>query len=317
MPIGNGLLKRATYVSIGIMLGYWLFCSVYFVLNPGVIPRATPPSYPYCTQATTKHEMLNFPLNPIEPKSRNLPVNGVSHEIRLCRSIKLSDGRTLLVGGEETVSDKALNRTWLLSATGKVSEGPLLKHRSVYHALCQINDGRVLIIGGLDKTTGKALGSVEIFNPTNNTINHFGKLNVPRYLHECTVGLGKNSNSVFVAGGCTDRQLSDSGDTLTATIEKGDITTGNFIIVGQLHQARFRHRIERTADGKADIIGGDFDEPNYNEPLKTESLCLSDEMPIASKTVRLPTVGEIVWVYQTLLHYMTTVTPIQQDSKCF
>lgn len=113
------------------------------------------------------------------------------------RSLTLTDGRILVVGGYDGNQDLSScelidPNDWSVTLTGSMAEA-----RSS-HSLVLLNDGRVLAIGGYNPDLGYQMTSCEIYNPTDGTWTTTGAMATGRDNHSAAV-LG--DGNVVSAGG--------------------------------------------------------------------------------------------------------------------
>jgi len=110
----------------------------------------------------------------------------------------LNNGKVLVVGGYDGTNnlnscelyDPATN-LWTLVPVG------LATGRS-YHSATLLNDGRVLIAGGFNPNAGFQLSSVEVYNPTTNSISAVPPMSNTRAYHGATL---LNNGKILIAGG--------------------------------------------------------------------------------------------------------------------
>lgn len=107
-----------------------------------------------------------------------------------------------------------LNNQWNLVAN--------LPSKLAYLSACLLPDNRVLITGGTD-SNGNTVSSVYVYNPIDNSISQVSSMNYARENHTCIYYNGY----VYVFGG-------DNGNTALDSIEKYDVASDNWEIVGSL-----------------------------------------------------------------------------------
>ena len=112
------------------------------------------------------------------------------------------------------------------------------------HTATTLRSGQVLIAGGMD-TGGGSIGSVELFDPANNSIRPLGSLAVSRVSHTATL-LG--DGRVVVAGGY-------NGEYLTS-LEVFEPSTMRFRSAGSLRESRSGQTATLLPDGRILFAGG-------------------------------------------------------------
>ncbi|HEX4949105.1 MAG TPA: YDG domain-containing protein [Blastocatellia bacterium] len=155
-------------------------------------------------------------------------------------AIRLSDGKILLVGGE--------------NANGLIKESEIynpVTHQSLLaanldtarteHTASALPDGRILIVGG--RGTAAALRSSEIYDPRGNTFTAGPNLNRPRAGHSAnTLADGR----ILIAGGSAD-----------GSAEIYNPATNSFtVMTGALNAARSFHSAVTLKSGKVLLVGG-------------------------------------------------------------
>ena len=163
----------------------------------------------------------------------------------------LSDGRVLIVGGEDS------DGRWLASAeiwdpaTGAfTATGSLAEARS-RHTATLLPDHRVLIIGGRggsfwDEYVG--LTSAEIWDPVTGTFSPAGSLGTGRSDHTATL---LPDGDVLVVGSARF-----PGEPGLVSAELWDHATGAFRSTGSLSAGRAAHTATLLSDGRVLVVGG-------------------------------------------------------------
>jgi len=165
------------------------------------------------------------------------------------RAALLKDGRVLVVGGWTTrgplKSAELFNpRTGTWSTTGSMS---LDRYAT---ALARLRDGRVLADGGCISGCLATTVTAELFDPTTGTWQATaGAMSSPRYYHSATL---LQNGKVLVAGGCD----ASGCETVTATAELYDPTTGTFTPTGSLAVPRDYHTATLLPNGTVLVAGG-------------------------------------------------------------
>ena len=112
------------------------------------------------------------------------PISAIATERRGHTATRLSDGRVLIAGGEN--SNGVLNQTEIYDATTDTfSAGSNMNDARVDHTATLLSDGRVLIAGG--RSSAGALSTTEIFDPTSGTFSSGPNMSVARAGHSATL----------------------------------------------------------------------------------------------------------------------------------
>ena len=142
-----------------------------------------------------------------------------------------------------------------LALIGQPACGPTLPAQSVrqvaslrvaraVHSATTLPSGHVLVVGGMaDGQDG--IASVELFDPTHNTIQDVGSLGERRASHTATL---LRDGRVLIAGGY-------NGEYLTS-IEMYEPSTKRFRAAGSLTVARSGHTATLLEDGRVLFVGG-------------------------------------------------------------
>lgn len=115
--------------------------------------------------------------------------------------------------------------------------------RSV-HTATTLRSGQVLIVGGMTGGGG-SLASVELFDPSTNSVREIGPLHERRLAHTAT---SLRDGTVLIAGGYNGEYL--------RSIEVFDPSTGRLRDGGSLVEARSGHTATLLADGRVLFVGG-------------------------------------------------------------
>src|SRR4029079_3990132 len=116
-------------------------------------------------------------LNSAQSAEPLSPVSAMATERRGHTGTRLSDGRVLIAGGEN--SNGVLNQTEIYDATTDTfSAGSNMNDARVDHTATLLSDGRVLIAGG--RNGAGALSTTEIFDPTAGTFSSGPNMSVAR-----------------------------------------------------------------------------------------------------------------------------------------
>jgi hypothetical protein len=167
------------------------------------------------------------------------PSPAMATERRGHTATRLSDGRVLIAGGEN--SSGALNQaeiydpaTDTFSATGNMNEA------RADHTATLLSDGRVLLAGG--RNGSGALKTTEIFDPTTGTFASGPNMGVARAGHSATPFA---DGRILFAGG------NDSGG---AEVMNASLSSSTD--VGSLATPRSMHSAALLQDGRVLIVGG-------------------------------------------------------------
>ena len=112
------------------------------------------------------------------------------------------------------------------------------------HTATTLLSGQVLVVGGMENG-GQSLSSVELFDPSNNSVQEFGSLAEPRTSHTATL-LG--DGRVLVAGGYNGEYL--------ASLEVFEPSAKRFRPAGSLVEARSGQTATLLPDGRVLFVGG-------------------------------------------------------------
>lgn len=112
-----------------------------------------------------------------------------------------------------------------------------------------LQDGKVLITGGVDHKE-QALSSTEIFDPRTKSFASAASMMIPRSQHTAT--LLHDGTVLIVGGGSCDCP----SKTVYRDSELYEPSSGKFVPVGTLNQARYKHMAVLLADGKVLVAGG-------------------------------------------------------------
>lgn len=113
------------------------------------------------------------------------------------------------------------------------------------HTATTLISGHVLVVGGM-ANGGSSLATVELFDPTDNTVQQLGSLAEQRAGHTATL---LRDGLVLIAGGY-------DGDDYLRTMEVFDPSTKRFRQGGSLVEARSGHTATLLPDGRVLFVGG-------------------------------------------------------------
>jgi hypothetical protein len=129
-------------------------------------------------------------------------------------------------------------------SAASIEQVATLRTARAAHTATTLSSGRVLIIGGM-AAGGAALATVELFDPTTNTIQPFGSLAEPRAGHTATL---LSDGRVLIAGGYNGKYL--------GSLEVFDPSQRQFRLAGSLMEGRSGHTATLLPDGRVLFVGG-------------------------------------------------------------
>jgi Tol biopolymer transport system component len=163
-------------------------------------------------------------------------------------AVLLPNGQVLVVGGGTTAElyDPGTGR-W--TATGSMATA-----RGWYTATL-LNDGKVLVAGGSGGSIGTPAGtlaSAELYDPGTGTWVATGSMGTPRAFHTATL---LPDGRVLIAAGAS--VLRWGGDTLLASAELYDPSTGTWTATASMVAPRQWHMATLLPDGRVLVAGGE------------------------------------------------------------
>jgi len=165
----------------------------------------------------------------------------------------LSDGRVLIAGGFDTVTDDLSPAITPLAtaeifdpAVGSFTATGNMQTARAFHTATLLQDGTVLVAGGADNT------SAELFDPSAGTFTQSGDMGTGRIEHTATL---LSDGTVLLVGGF------DSRNTLNvlATAELFDPNTGSLMPAGSMQTPREFHTATLLANGMVLVAAGFVD----------------------------------------------------------
>jgi Kelch motif/Galactose oxidase, central domain len=188
---------------------------------------------------------------------------------RLPRLTKLTDGRVLLSGGEESpVGSCELYEP----LTGTFSAaGTMLRPRTT-HTATLLATGEVLLVGGGNQVAGEAYADAELYDPETGQFEPAGDMQAPRYFHTAT---RLPSGKVLVAGDA-------SGN---ITLELFDPVTRSFSTSSSMSSPRMAHTATLLPSGRVLLAGGVTE---YEVPLASADVFDPDTGSITTREMGAP-----------------------------
>jgi hypothetical protein len=160
-------------------------------------------------------------------------------------AVTLSDGRVLISGGDEGLTNSTLDTTELFDpATGQFSPGGHMTTKRFRHTSVLLKDGRVLLLGNTwdDFPRPDPLNTAELYDPITNQFSRTGDLHSSRAA-PAAVLLG--DGRVLVVGGDNSNSA-----------EIYDPATGQFSLTASLQSRRSEATALLLGDGRVIVFGG-------------------------------------------------------------
>ena len=172
----------------------------------------------------------------------------------------LSDGRVLIVGGNDTGAHALASAELYDPKTGTFSPTGSLVTARGFHTATRLSDGRVLIAGGTSVGWNGApfLASAEIYDPKTGKFAATRPMAVARGSHTAAL---LSDGRVLITGG------TDVGTRSLASAELYDPKTGRFSATGSMAAARTFFEATLLADGRVLVTGGDPAGWGYDGPF--------------------------------------------------
>src|SRR5436190_14266364 len=159
----------------------------------------------------------------------------------------LTNGKVLVVGGSDDVSDLAIAELYDLQSRTWTETGSLIEARAGQTATLLPN-GMVLVAGGVNN--GTYLATAELYDPKSGTWASTGSLATNRAYHTATL---LPNGMVLVTGGFS-RLHSDIPGTVSA--ELYDPKSGTWTATGSLAHGRYFHTATLLPNGKVLVAAG-------------------------------------------------------------
>lgn len=166
-------------------------------------------------------------------------------------SVRLADGRVLVVGGYSGTSSGSLqpnSETYdSLTASWTPSANELPLPGVERFTLTRLIGGRVLLAGGIVLLEGFPAATPQLYDPLTDTWSPTGAMLVQRFGHGATM---LRDGRVLVEGGA------DTDGTGLASAELYRPRTGTWTATTSMAHARFQHSATRLHDGAVLVAGG-------------------------------------------------------------
>jgi hypothetical protein len=163
----------------------------------------------------------------------------------------LTDGRVLTLGGQGTKAEL------FDPATGRWSVAASMNRSRAYTTATLLRNGKVLVAGGFDGSA--PLASAELYDPASDRWTLTGSMAAGRLQQTATL-LG--SGKVLVAGG---KIAGGDYNTMTATAELYDPTTGRFTPTGSMTRPRAVFTATLLLDGT--VLVADYGQADLYDPV--------------------------------------------------
>lgn len=182
-----------------------------------------------------------------DPASRSFSPTGSMSVPRLgAASLRLSDGRVMMIGGEDTTGISVASVELYTPATGRWATTGAMGADRVNPTATELPDGRVLVVGGYQGNSSCcALASAEIYDPATGEFTATGAMATARRNHTATL---LNDGRVLVAGGY-------NGSYLDAP-ELYDPATGSFTAAASMGTPRRFPTANLLVNGRVLVVGG-------------------------------------------------------------
>ncbi len=180
-------------------------------------------------------------------------------------STLLDDGRVLLAGGVglDVLGNPAPRDGFMLYDPNTESfsaAGGQMQHARAQHEAVKLADGRVLLIGGVDGTSS-ARNTVDIWDPTTQTVSAAASMGAARVVHTATL---LADGRVFVSGGISGSfDINDIGTTITnalsSTLASSEVYnpgTNSWSAGPSFSNPRALHRATLLDNGQVLVTGG-------------------------------------------------------------
>jgi Kelch motif/Galactose oxidase, central domain len=188
-----------------------------------------------------------------DPKTGTFSPTGSMSTVRASHTATLlSDGRVLIVGGEDRVDHAVATAEIYDPKAGTFSSTGSMTTARGFPTATLLADGRVLIVGGNAGAwsyDGPFLASAEIYNPKSGTFSPTGSMATPHAWHTAT---RLADGRVLVAGG-------EHARTDLTSAEIYNPKTGKFSPTGSMTVGRVYHAAALLSDGRVLVEGGGSD----------------------------------------------------------
>jgi Bacterial Ig domain/Kelch motif len=191
-----------------------------------------------------------------DPSDSSLASTGPMLEgVNSAASVRLPDGRVLLVGGRIYNQDATptANAEIYDPTSGTFSFTGTMTTPRYNHTATLLQNGEVLVAGGSSSSvTGAPLASAELYNPTTGAFSPAVNMTTAHANHTATI---LADGRVLIAGG--SNRVSDAKNGVTAVAEIYDPSTNTFTATGLLQTPREFHTATRLNNGDVLVAGGD------------------------------------------------------------
>lgn len=185
-----------------------------------------------------------------------IEVNSMVHDRFHHQATKLTDGRVLVTGGNNSGNHCVANFTTEIfdPQTGLWSKAEHMNVERKLHSAFLLPDGSVIVIGGITlpvagnpQTCQSFTATTERFDPASTTWQITGNLSVPRN----PIGSGAQllDGKILIAGGF-------DSETIHATTEIYDPGTGHWTLATPMLESRRGHTLTLLPDGRVLASGG-------------------------------------------------------------
>ncbi|MEE8346747.1 MAG: kelch repeat-containing protein, partial [Dehalococcoidia bacterium] len=190
------------------------------------------------------------------PGSAVSPTN-MAEARHMATATLLADGRVLVVGGTEDLSQGLVSVELYDPSTGKWSSTGSMAQARWANTATILADGKVLVVGGTEDGS-QALASAEIYDPSTGKWSSTGSMAQARAGHSAEL---LDNSRVLVVGGLSSLLGDDTPRALgVASAELYDPSTGKWSSTGSMAQGRTGHSAVLLDDGKVLVAGGFTDE---------------------------------------------------------
>jgi hypothetical protein len=189
---------------------------------------------------------------------------------------RLSDGRVLIVGGNNSTGFLATTELFDPAAGVFKSSGSLAQGRR-QHTATLLANGKVLVSGGfaIDSSGNKSIAGAELYDPAAGTFSDAGTMSTARTDHTASL---LRDGKVLIVGGNVPCAPTVCGTVLSAfsTAELYDPGANLFSATGSMATARFQHTATVLPSGLVVIAGGQTLDTVHAQYVLTSSIEIYD-----------------------------------------